>query len=95
MPVPGLGIAADITAMTAMAVALSTVFGANITKAVAEAAAVAALKDAVLKQPIKVLTKELSKLIPFAGQIIAPAISIGMVEAAGWIIARQMDEGRI
>jgi uncharacterized protein (DUF697 family) len=95
LPVPGLGIAADLTAMTTMAVALASVFGGNISKAVAEALAIAALKDAVLKQPIKTLAKELSKLIPFAGQVVAPTISAGMVEAAGWSIARQMDQGII
>ncbi len=44
----------------------------------------------MLKQPIKVLTKELSKLVPFLGQVVGPAISVGMIEAAGWALANDM-----
>jgi len=54
--------------------------------------AIAAIKDIILKQPIKVLTKELSKLVPLLGQVLAPAISLGILEAAGWALARDMDK---
>lgn len=91
VPVPGLGIAADVTAMTGMAAALATVFGGSIAAEVAKAMAIAAIRETILKQPIKVLTKELSKLVPILGQIVAPAISLGMLEAAGWALAREMD----
>ena len=42
----------------------------------------------MLRQPIRVATEELSKLIPGLGQIVAPSISVAMIEAAGWIPGR-------
>jgi uncharacterized protein (DUF697 family) len=89
-PVPGVGIAADMVAMTLMASSLAAVFGASISEEVAKGMAVTALKNTMLRQPIKVLAKELSKLIPFAGQLVAPAVSAGMIEAAGWALANDM-----
>lgn len=90
MPVPGTGIAADMVAMSLMAMSLASVFGGNLTEEVAKGMALIALKNTLLKQPIKVLTKELSKLVPFLGQVLAPGISIVMVEAAGWALANDM-----
>jgi uncharacterized protein (DUF697 family) len=95
VPIPGLGVATDLTVMTGMAIALAAVFGRSIPKAVAEAAAIAAIKDVILKQPLNVIVKEASKFIPFLGQIVAPAISFGMVEAAGWSIVSQLEHGMI
>ena len=92
VPVPGVGIAADITTMVTMCMSLSAVFGGSITKEAAEGLAIAALKRTVLKQPIKVLTKELSKLVPFLGQLVAPAISVVMIEAAGWTLAKELEQ---
>ena len=48
------------------------------------------MKKTMLKQPMKVVTKELSKLIPFLGQVVAPAVSVAMLEAAGWCMAEEM-----
>jgi uncharacterized protein (DUF697 family) len=92
VPVPGVGIAADIVTMTTMTMALAGVFGSNIPKQVANGIAIAALKRTLLKQPIKTLTKELSKFIPFLGQIVGPAISITMIESAGWAIAHELED---
>lgn len=92
VPVPGVGVAADITTMVTMCMSLSAVFGGSITKEAAEGLAIAALKRTVLKQPIKVLTKELSKLVPFLGQLVAPAISVVMIEAAGWTLAKELEQ---
>lgn len=91
VPVPGLGFATDIVTMTTMAMMLSAVFGGNLPENVAKNMAVAAIKRTMLKQPIKTLTKELSKLIPGLGQIVAPSISIAMLESAGWVLANEMD----
>jgi len=44
----------------------------------------------MLKQPIKTLSKELSKFIPFLGQIVAPSISVVMLESAGWVLAEEL-----
>ncbi|MDE5897911.1 MAG: hypothetical protein K2H09_01400 [Treponemataceae bacterium] len=90
--VPGLGVAADIGTMTTMAMALSGVFGGGIGKEVAKNIATATLKRTVLKQPIKTAAKELSKLIPGLGQIVAPSISVTMLEAAGWAMAHQFEK---
>lgn len=90
IPVPGTGVAADIITMTTMAMALSGVFGGSIPENVAKNLAVTAIKRTVLKQPIKSITKEVVKIIPFAGQLIAPAISVSMLEAAGWSLAEQL-----
>ena len=91
VPIPGVGIAADLIAMTSMAMALAAVFGGGITEEAAKGMAVAALKKTALKQPIKVISKELAKLIPFGGQIAGATIGVGLAEAAGWAIAGDMD----
>lgn len=90
IPVPGTGVAADIVTMTTMAMALASVFGGSITESVAKNMAITAIKDTMLKQPIKTLAKELSKIIPVAGQIVAPSISIAMLESAGWALAEEL-----
>ena len=52
--------------------------------------AIVAIKKTMLKQPIKSLAKELSKIVPILGQIVAPAVSVAMLESAGWLLAEQM-----
>lgn len=91
LPIPGVGIAADTLTMTTMTMSLAAVFGSNMAEDVAKAMAINAIKQTMLKQPIKVLTKELSKLIPGLGQVVAPSVSVVMLEAAGWQIANEMD----
>jgi len=91
VPIPGTGIAADMLAMTTMAVSLCSVFGGNITNETAKSLAIAALKNTALKMPIRVITKELAKFIPFAGSVFACAVSAGMVEAAGWTLAKELE----
>lgn len=90
VPIPGLGMATDIATMTTMAMALSGVFGSSIPENVAKNIAIASLKRTILKQPIKSIGKELAKFIPFGGSIIASAVSVGMLEAAGWAMAEQL-----
>lgn len=92
LPVPGLGLAVDITTMTTMAMSLSAVFGGNIPENVAKNMAIAALKKTLLKQPIKTITKELAKLIPFGGQVVASSVSVAMLESAGWVMASELAE---
>jgi uncharacterized protein (DUF697 family) len=91
LPVPGLGIAADMVTMTSMTMSLCGVFGGSLTEEAAKALAIAAIKNTMLKQPIRVLTKELSKFIPILGQAVAPSISVVMLEAAGWTLAKEME----
>ena len=91
VPIPGLGLAADTAALVGMAIGLAAVFGKNLAKSAAEAMAVDALKKTLLKQPIKVVAKELSKFIPFLGSVFAATVSAGLVEAAGWTLAGDME----
>jgi uncharacterized protein (DUF697 family) len=91
-PIPGLGIAIDMVAMTTMAMALCAMFGGNVKEETAKTLAIAALKNAMLKQPIRTLAKELSKLVPGLGQIVAPSIAVVMIEAAGWVLASELDK---
>ena len=91
VPVPGLGVAVDLVTMTTMTMSLCAVFGGNISEEAAKTLAIAALKNTMLKQPIRTLTKELSKLIPGLGQIVAPSISVVMIEAAGWVLAKELE----
>lgn len=90
VPVPGVGFATDTITMTTMAMNLASVFGQSIPENVAKSMAIAALKRTLLKQPIKTMTKELSKLIPCLGLIVAPTISVVMIETAGWSLANDM-----
>ena len=90
IPIPGTGLAADVVAMTMMTMGLAAVFGGNVAEETARGIAITTMKRTVLKQPIQVLTKELSKFIPILGQAVGPAISIGIIEATGWAIANKM-----
>ena len=92
VPVPGLGIATDMVTMTTMTMSLCAVFGGSITEEAAKALGIATMKNTLLKQPIKTATKELSKFIPFLGQLIAPSITAVMLETAGWTLAKELDE---
>lgn len=89
-PLPGTGVAADMVAVTAMSVGLAAVFGANLSDEAARGIAFAAIKNGMLRQPIRTLSKELSKLLPVLGQLVAPALSAGLIEAAGWSIAEDL-----
>jgi uncharacterized protein (DUF697 family) len=89
IPVPGTGVAADMLAMSLMAMSLASVFGGNLSEQVAKGMAFAAIKNTMLKQPIKVLSKELSKLVPFLGAAVSATISVGLIEAAGWALANE------
>ena len=92
IPVPGLGVAVDIATMTTMAMALSAVFASSeIKENVAKTMAIAAVKQTLLKQPIKTMVKEASKVIPGLGQVVSAAMAISFLEAAGWILANELD----
>lgn len=90
VPVPGLGFATDTIAMTTMAMSLSGVFGSDLKEGVARNLAITTLKRTVLKQPIRIMAKELSKLLPRLGLVVAPTVSVAMLEAAGWSMANEM-----
>ena len=91
VPVPGLGVAADMVAMTTMAISLASVFGRELTGAAARGMAYAALKKVILSQPIKYATKEAVKFIPWIGSVISGTISVALTEAAGWQLATEFD----
>jgi len=87
IPAPGVGIAVDTVTMTTMAMALASVFGGSMTESVAKNMATSAIIATIKKQPLRVITKEISKVLPFIGQLVAPTISVAMLESAGWLLA--------
>lgn len=91
VPVPALGLAVDTLVITTMAISLASVFGGNLSNEAAKGLAFAAIKRAALKQPIRVIGREVSKLVPFLGPVIAPAITVALIEAAGWALANELD----
>lgn len=91
IPVPGLGVATDMVAMTTMIMSLCGVFGGSLSLEAAKGLGITSIKNTMLKQPLKVLTKELSKFVPFLGQMVAPGISVVMFEAAGWTLAKELE----
>lgn len=92
VPIPGVGLAADTVTMTTMAMALAAVFGGSITESVAKNMATNAIVATMKKQPVKVIAKEISKVFPIVGQLVAPSISVAMLEAAGWLLANDLAE---
>ena len=94
VPIPGVGLAADTVTMTTMAMALAAVFGGSITEAVAKNMATNAIVATIKKQPVKIIAKEISKVVPFVGQLVAPSISVAMLEAAGWLLASDLAQER-
>ena len=94
VPIPVLGLAADTVTMTTMAMALAAVFGGSITESVAKNMAINAVVATMKKQPVKVIAKEISKVVPVVGQLVAPSISVAMLEAAGWLLAEQLVDER-
>ncbi len=94
VPIPVLGLAADTVTMTTMAMALAATFGGSITESVAKNMAINAVVATMKKQPVKVIAKEISKVVPVVGQLVAPSISVAMLEAAGWLLAEQLVDER-
>lgn len=94
VPIPGVGIAADTVTMTTMAMALAGVLGGSITESVAKNMAINAIVATMKKQPIRVIAKEVSKVVPVVGQLVAPAISVAMLEASGWLLANELVDER-
>jgi len=94
VPIPAVGLATDTVTMTTMAMALASVFGGSITESVAKNMAVNAIIATIKKQPIRVIAKEISKVVPIVGQLVAPSISVAMLEAAGWLLANDLAEER-
>jgi uncharacterized protein (DUF697 family) len=90
LPVPGVGVAADLFVMQVMAMSLVAVFGGNITEQTAKGMAFLAIKKMVFKQPIKVVGKEFSKLLPLLGLLASASISAALIEAAGWSLATEL-----
>ena len=84
VPIPGVGIVADLVSFTSMTVQLALVFDQNITNEAAKGIAVAALKKYLLKTPLAAA----AKFIPFANAVASAAI----MEGTGWVIAKQLEK---
>ena len=91
VPIPGVGIAVDMVALTTMAMCLSDVLGGKIKEDAAKGLAMAALKRTALQQPIKVIAKEASKYVPILGQIVSASIAVLFLEAAGWALVNDIE----
>lgn len=91
IPIPGTGVAADTVAMTTLAIGLASVFGASLTEEAARALAINSVRQTVLKQPVRIVAKEVTKFVPVLGMLIAPAVSIAVLEAAGWSMAADLE----
>ncbi len=91
VPIPGTGVAADTVAMTTMAIGLAAVLGGSLTEEAARALAINSVKQTMIKQPVRLLAREVTKFVPLVGQLIAPAVSIAIVEAAGWAMAADLE----
>ena len=89
-PVPGLGTAIDTAALTTMTLALASVFNVSVSKTLATNIAVNELKKYVGKQVVK----EFIKIIPGFGSFASAALTIGMIESAGWSIAEEFASQR-
>ena len=92
IPVPGTGFAADIITMTTMTMALSAVFGGQISENVAKNLTIAAIKRTILSEPIEILSREVAKFIPFLGQAVSASISVAILESAGWALANELSK---
>lgn len=90
-PTPGIGIAADVVAMTTMTMSLASLLGGDISAEAAKGLVITELKKQTLKKPLKIIAKEASKVIPGLGQVVAPSFSFAMIEAVGWEIAKKLD----
>ncbi len=90
VPIPGTGLAADTIAITAMTMSLSAVLGLNITNEVAKGIGIMALKEVIMRQPVKCFVKECVKIIPFFGQAFSGAVSAGIIEVAGWQLCKNI-----
>ena len=91
IPVPLTGFAVDAAVMVIMVMNLARVFhlDTTVTEDAAQGMAIAAVKEQLLKHPIKYLTREFSKTLPLAGAAISGGLSLMLTEAAGWKIAEQ------
>lgn len=90
VPVPGVGLATDTVTMTTMAMALASALGGSITESVAKTMAINAVIAAIKRQPIRIIAKEVSKIVPVVGQLVAPSVSVAMLESAGWLLANEL-----
>ncbi len=82
------GDSAAITGIT-MGLGISGVgflVGENIAESVIKELAIQAIKSVASKS----VAKELIKFVPIIGQIVAPAISVALIEAAGWTLANSL-----
>ena len=91
IPVPFTGFAVDAAVMVVMVMNLARVFhlDSTVNEDLAKGLAIAAVKEQLLKHPVKYITREFSKTLPMAGTAISGGLSLMLTEAAGWKIAEQ------
>jgi len=87
---PGVSASIDQAALVTMTLALAAVFDVSITRTMAATLAVEQLKKFAKRK----VFKELLKLIPGPGTALSTALTIGMIESAGWAIANEFASQR-
>lgn len=83
--IPGLGATIDQAALTTMTLALAAVFDVSITRTMAATLGAEQLKKFVKKK----ILKEALKLFPGPGTAASTALSISIIESAGWALANE------
>ncbi|MBQ4336177.1 MAG: hypothetical protein IJC34_03215 [Lentisphaeria bacterium] len=84
VPIPGVGIVADLVTFTSMTVQLALVFDQKLADEAAKGIAIATLKRYLLRAPLAAA----AKFVPFANAIASAAI----MEGTGWMLADDFDE---
>jgi uncharacterized protein (DUF697 family) len=86
IPVPGSDFAVDTAAMTSMTMLLAGALGRDITEDMARNMVIVYLKRQIAKR----VTKGIIKFIPVLGTGTAIAMSVAMIEGAGWAMVNEL-----
>ncbi len=88
--IPGVGTPINVAALTTMTMALANVFNVSMSETLAATTAVNALKEFAGKMVVS----EFVKIFPGLGSIASAALTVTMIESAGWQIAENFANQR-
>ena len=88
--IPGVGTPVNMAALTTMTMALANVFNVSMTETLAAATAVNGLKELAGRMVVS----EFIKVFPGLGTIASAALTVTMIESAGWQIAENFANNR-
>ena len=81
--IPGVGTPINVAALTTMTMALANVFNVSMTETLATTTAINGLKEFASRMVVS----EFVKVFPGIGNVAAAALTVTMIESAGWQIA--------